>query len=169
MRIHSVLSITHCDPVSPGVARGHAAGSKHQGLSLTGLGKEGAICGSTSLRPLGELAYLRTAYSHYSPVMIATFRPESAGRVRRIFFSSARSGHYVPTQRNFAHCSCRVSTQCRADWMRIHSVLSITHCDPVSPGVARGHAAGSKHQGLSLTGLGKEGAICWLDQPTTTG
>ena len=75
MRIHSVLSITHCDPVSPGVARGHAAGSKHQGLSLTGLGKEGAIFrGSTSLRPLGELAYLRTAYSHYSPVMIATFR-----------------------------------------------------------------------------------------------
>jgi hypothetical protein len=62
--------LRHYDPVSPGAARGHAAASEHQGVSLMGLGKRGD-CGSTSPRSLDELAQLRTHTAHYSPVMIA--------------------------------------------------------------------------------------------------
>jgi hypothetical protein len=40
--------------------------------------------------------------------------------------------------------------------------------DPVSPGAARGHAAATEHQGVSLMGLGKEGRLR-VDQPTITG
>jgi len=44
----------------------------------------------------------------------------------------------------------------------------LRHYDPVSPGAARGHAAASEHQGVSLMGLGKRGRLR-VDQPTITG
>ena len=65
------------------------------------------------------------------------------------------------------------STMCRAGWVRNDPVLTtrgwlLRHYDPVSPGAARGHAAASEHQGVSLTGLGKRGRLR-VDRPTITG
>jgi transposase len=58
------------------------------------------------------------------------------------------------------------STLCRADV----GASSPYHAryDPVSPGAARGHAAASEHQGVSLMDLGKRGRLR-VDQPTITG
>jgi hypothetical protein len=44
----------------------------------------------------------------------------------------------------------------------------LRHYDPVFPGAARGHAAASEHQGVSLIGLCKSGRLR-VDQPTITG
>ena len=65
------------------------------------------------------------------------------------------------------------STLCRADWVRNDPVLTtrgwlLRHYGPVSPGAARGHAAASEHQEVSLMGLGKRGRLR-VDQPTITG
>jgi hypothetical protein len=78
-----------------------------------------------------------------------------------------------PNKRNFVHRSCR-GRACVvpiADWVRNDPVLTtrgwlLRHYDPVSPG-ARGHAAASEHQGVSLMGLGKRGRLR-VDQPTIT-
>jgi hypothetical protein len=64
------------------------------------------------------------------------------------------------------------STLCRADWVRNDPFLTtrgwlLRDYDPVSPGAARGHAA-SKHQRVSLMGLGKRGRLR-VDQPRITG
>jgi hypothetical protein len=44
----------------------------------------------------------------------------------------------------------------------------LRHYDSVSPGAARGHAAASEHEGVSLMDLGKRGRLR-VDQPTITG
>ena len=59
------------------------------------------------------------------------------------------------------------STLCRADWVRNDPVIT-TRGWLLSPGAARGHAAASEHQGVSLMGLGKRGRFA-VDQPTITG
>jgi hypothetical protein len=79
----------------------------------------------------------------------------------------------VLNERNFVHRSCRgrpyvVSIGCVMIQPLTTRGWLLRHYDPVSPGAARGHAAASEHQGVSLMGLGK-----WVrlrvDQPTITG
>ena len=83
--------LRHYDPVSPGAARGHAAASEHQGVSLMGrwAWARGGDCESTSPRSPDELAQLRTHTAHYSPVMIAPLSINSSHadcRPERLFF-----------------------------------------------------------------------------------
>ena len=65
------------DPAA-GAARGLAAASGHQGVSLIGLGKPGQLRVDQPTIT-GELGPAPDAYTHYSPVMIAAL-PKTAGR-----------------------------------------------------------------------------------------
>jgi hypothetical protein len=84
--------LLHYDPVSPGDARGHAAASEHQRVSLMAWAREGD-CASTSPRSLDELAKLRTHTAHYSPAMIAPLSINSGPfRGKR----NIQGQHYTP-------------------------------------------------------------------------
>jgi hypothetical protein len=67
------------------------------------------------------------------------------------------------------------STLCRADWARNDSVRTTMQCPPATPlrpsfsgELPEAMRAASKHQGLSLMGLGRRGRFA-VDQPTITG
>jgi hypothetical protein len=99
--------------------------------------------------------------------------PTDAGATNFVRSTQAHSGLQCPELAQLRPQIVPWSTLCRADWVRNGPVLTtrgwlLRHYDPVSPGAARGHAAASEHQGVSLMGLGKRGRLR-VDQPTITG
>jgi hypothetical protein len=146
--------LRHYDPVSPGAARGHAAASEHQGVSLTGLGKRGH-CGSTGPRSLDELARLRTRTAHHSPVMIALLSINSSHcRPERSFFVS-------PTARMACKplCACVDRTKFVAPASvggpEFFCAVCVTSGWPCAPACRRSTMNGLMH-------CNKRGGIGWL-------
>ena len=93
--------LRHYDPVSPGAARGHAAASEHQGVSLMGPGQEGAIAGRPAHDHRMNSPSSGTHTAHYSPVMIAPLSINSSHADCALFFFLTSRGHWHCGGRNF--------------------------------------------------------------------